>query len=700
MISGDEPAMPPDKPLDSATIVQIREWIAALPQDAVPRPSEAESHWAWKELDSTQPPSNQSGWTRNQIDQFVLPRMTAAGLAPSPEADVATLARRLSLDLTGLPPTLVEVDRLVKDAATDRNAALQRFTRELMISPHFGEHWGRYWLDLARYADSNGYDRDQQRPMWMYRDWVINAFNNNMPFDVFTVRQLAGDLLPKPTKANLIASGFHRNSMFNQESGADDNEFRTHAVADRAETTATVWLGLTLRCARCHNHPNEPITQREYYRFFAFFNSTSDRGAARFDPPLPLRLWPSREQRDAMTAIQSDIDDCVERMDQGDESLKIHEELGDLRSDYQRLLLESDSTLVMEELDVPRMTTVLLRGDPSHPGPRVTPGVPRIFPNWSNERSRNRLGLAEWLVTDAARVTSRVTVNRIWGRLFGNALARSAENLGTQGEPPSHPQLLDWLAGEFIATEWSVKHVIELMVSSATYRQSSIATDERIAADPQNRLLARASRYRLDGEIVRDNALAISGLLYRRVGGRSVFPPQPEGIWDDIEANAGSDMEWVESSGADRYRRGLYTFWRRSMPHPFLTTFDAPQREECTVVRDRTNTPLQALAAMNEPVMVEAAEKFAQRIGRDSSGTVHLKLVTAFRLCVSRFPTPDESAVLLQLWEQEFHAASGSLLAELVQGESADDVRSAAEAQAWRVTTSVLLNLDATLTRW
>ena len=701
MISGDKPTMPPEEPLEPAFVGAIRQWITRLPPEAIPRPPEASSHWAWRGLSSNTAPSVGSDWPRNDIDRFVLHQMSEAGLKPSRRASIETLARRLSLDLVGLPPSMKDVDQLVQEAEKDRNAALQRYTRQLMNSQHFGEHWARYWLDLARYADSNGYHRDQERPMWLYREWVIDAFNDNMPFDQFTIRQLAGDLLPDDLRHNKIATGFHRNSMFNQEGGADEQEFRTHAVADRAETTATVWLGLTLRCARCHNHPNEPVTQREYYRFFAFFNNTTDRGTSRYNPPFPVSVWPSRKEQRELAAVRAKIDQRTDELNAaGVTAHTADEKVMELRRQFNQKLLDVPSSLTMKELDEPRETMLLLRGDPSRPGPRVTASVPRIFPHWSDDRPRNRLGLAEWLVTDAAHVTARVTVNRIWRRLFGAALARGPENLGLQGETPSHPQLLDWLAKEFIDSKWNVKHLIELMVTSATWRQSSAITSAQLEIDPENRLLSRAARYRVDAEVIRDNALVVSGLLNRRVGGRSVFPPQPEGLWDEIEGNEETGMKWIESTGPDRYRRSMYTFWRRSMPFPLFTVFDAPQREECTVTRSRTNTPLQALAAQNDPVMVEAAELLAERILSESPDSIEQQIHFGFRLCLARRPTPEESAVLLEFWNEEFRATREQLLSSLESGASANNVNVAATAQAWRVTAGVLLNLDATLTRW
>lgn len=701
MISGDEPTMPPEEPLEVASIDAIRQWITRLPADAIPRPPEARSHWAWREFSKQAIPSVRSEWPRNDIDRFVLHRMSEAGLKPSSEASIETLARRLSLDLVGLPPSVSDVDRLVREAEQDRNKALQRYTRQLINSRHFGEHWGRYWLDLARYADSNGYHRDQERPMWLYREWVIDAFNDNMPFDQFTIRQLAGDLLPGTTRRDKIATGFHRNSMFNQEGGADEQEFRTHAVADRAETTATVWLGLTLRCARCHNHPIEPVTQREYYRYFAFFNNTTDRGTSRYNPPFPVSVWPSKVEQRELADLRARIDQRTDELNAaGVTAHTADDKVMELRRQFNQMLLDVPSSLTMKERDEPRETMLLLRGDPSRPGPRVTANVPRIFPHWPENRPRNRLGLAEWLVTDAAHITARVTVNRVWRRLFGAALARGPENLGLQSDSPSHPQLLDWLATEFINSKWNVKHLIELMVSSATWRQSSVVTTNQLTTDPENRFLSRAARFRLDAEVIRDNALVVSGLLNRRVGGRSVFPPQPEGLWDEIEGNEESSLVWRESTGPDRYRRSMYTFWRRSMPYPLFTVFDAPQREECTVTRSRTNTPLQALAAQNDPVLVEAAELLAERIVSESPDSTEAQIAYGFRLCLARLPTPEESTVLLELWNEEFAAAMEQLLGSLAAGASADDVRGPATAQAWRVTAGVLFNLDATLTRW
>jgi hypothetical protein len=1072
--------MPPRKNgprLAAAEIDVLRRWIE--------QGAEYTEHWAFAApVDRPLPAVQDRSWPRNGIDFWILDRLEREGLKPSPEAHRAVLLRRVSLDLRGLPPTLAEIDALARDPAPD---AYEKAVDRFLADSAFGERWARVWLDLARYADSAGYGSDPLRPtVWRYRDWVIDAFNRNLPYDEFTIEQLAGDLLPNPGQSQRMATAFHRNTMTNTEGGTDDEEFRVAAVKDRVDTTGQVWMGLTFGCAKCHSHKYDPITQEEYYRLFAVYNQTADadrpdeapfmpaptpaaeetvrridarlaalktelerptpalavaqakweadlgtppewvvleplsarsesdkdkdkkaafeilpdhsirataanpdgdtyavdtgtglaeiravRLEALPDPGLPgagagrgpagrfvlarfeaeiepdaaepdrdrakapvgqfvrvelpgkgkilslaevevfseganvarggaaaqsstdyggtaaraidgntdgryylgnstthtassdnpwwevklaepaaierITVWnrtdngvqnrlagfrvlvldgdrtvlwqadvaePPRPQRELATAgprtlsfararadfVQTgfDVADTIAaqpapaakgwavapRQKERHEAVFVLKDAvavpssarlrfrlghaaatkgsnlgrfrlavtrdpaaarwtevppavlavlatpGDERTDAQRTTLEryfrsiapelkpvrdeiarlekSRPTIpnlpVMEELPAgkQRETHLLNKGNFLDPGPRVEPGMPAAFHRLTLAEGTpmNRLALARWLVDPANPLTARVAVNRYWAQLFGIGLVETEEDFGTQGEPPSHPELLDWLARAYVRSGWDTKGLLRLIVTSATYRQSSKARPELLARDPRNRLLARAPRYRLEAEMVRDQALALSGLLSRTVGGPSVYPPQPEGLW---QAAFNGQRSWATSPGADRYRRALYTFWRRTIPYPSMATFDAPSRELCSVRRIRTNTPLQAFVTLNDPVYVEAAQALARRIVREGGSSVEDRLGFALRLCLGRTPEPGQVAVLARLlarehdhYRQDLEAARALAtepLGPLPEG------MDAAELAAWTTVANVLLNLDGVLTK-
>ena len=553
-VSADENPMPPtgDR-LTAGEIDTLRRWIDAG--------AKYERHWAFNPPVRPEPPTvSDPGWIRNPIDSFVLARLDREALQPSPEADRHTLIRRLSLALTGLPPTPAEVDAFVNDDSAEAYSAL---VDRLLNSTAYGERWARVWLDLARYADSMGYEKDSIRTIWPYRDWVIQALNENIPFDRFTVLQLAGDLLPDPSTDQVVATGFHRNTMTNTEGGTDDEEFRDAAVKDRVATTGQVWMGLTWGCAQCHSHKYDPLSQQEFYSLYAFLNQTADA-------------------------------------DRNDDAPKLE-------------LTKGVSTLVLRELPPKERRDTFLhnRGNFMNPGEQVAPGVPEALHPFPSGAPLDRLGLARWLTSKENPLTARVAVNRLWARLFGAGIVRTEEDFGTQGTPPTHPELLDWLATEFMRVNWDVKDILKTIVTSATYRQSSDITPELLEVDPENSLLARGARFRMSAEMVRDQALFASGLLSRKIGGEPVMPWQPEGIWQVVY----SSKQWKTSPGADRYRRALYTLWRRTSPYPSMTTFDAPSGETCTVRRIRTNTPLQALVTLNDPTLMEAAQHLAARTG-------------------------------------------------------------------------------------
>ena len=724
---------------------------AELARDTVKKP-----HWAYVEpVRPALPKVEHSRWVRNPIDAFILARLEQEKLLPSPEADAVTLIRRLSLDLIGLPPTLAEVDAFVADTTQE---ACEHLVDRLLASPHFGERWARLWLDLARYADSHGYEKDPPRSIWPYRDWVIKAFNRNLPFDQFTVEQIAGDMLPEATEDQKIASGFHRNTMINTEGGVDAEQSRVETIVDRVNTTATVWLGSTLACAQCHNHKYDPFTQKEYYQFFAFFNNAEEpalklasaaqlarekqlsadvaRLEAEFQKVTPeltaaQTAWETKETnelaRAALAAAATnkpsaapDIPAHIVRVlklapadrtaPQREElsryfrahtpELKaVREQLAQSRKASEALEQEIPTTLVMQERPQPHETHVLVRGNFLDPAEKVSPGVPACLPPLPKGELANRVTLARWLVSPENPLTARVTVNRFWEQIFGRGLVETVEDFGTQGERPTHPELLDWLATEFIGRNWDVKAVLRLIVTSAAYRQSSRSTPELVERDPYNRLYARGPRFRVTAEAVRDIALQASGLLSPKLGGPSVFPYQPDGIWTQLY----SSDQWVTSKGEDKYRRGIYTFWRRTSAYPAFMSFDAPSRELICPRRQRSNTPLQALTTLNDPSFVEAAQALARRVMKHSRGDAAADAAYAFRLCVARAPRPEETKRLVALYEAELaqfkqDASAARKMAGGGLGQPPEGV-SLESLAAWTVVANVLLNLDETVTK-
>jgi hypothetical protein len=696
LVAGLDPElkMPPGgrTPLSADEIGLLRAWIeqgAKWPKDRVVvvgwQPKS--THWPFQPIRRPSlPPVANAGWVRNPIDAFVLARLDGEMLAPSPEADRVTLIRRLSLDLLGLPPEPREVDDFLADTRPD---AYERLVDRLLASPHYGERWGRHWLDMARYADSDGFEKDTGRPhAWRYRHWVIDALNRDMPFDQFTIEQLAGDLLPSAATEQKVATGFHRNTLTNREGGVDREQFRVEQVVDRVNTTARVFLGLTLGCAQCHDHKFDPLTQRDYYQFFAFFNSDVEvdiPAPLPAEPPVPPPMLPDDKKKKGPTGSMA-------------------------------------QTLAMGPL---RKTHILKRGDFLRPGVEVQSGTPAVLPPLTPDPSpprgeggkmATRLDLAKWIMDPANPLTARVLVNWVWQRYFGRGLVATLEDFGVQGEPPSHPELLDWLASEAVPPSpqpsppggegrvrgWSLKHLHRLIVTSATYRQSSRLRPELAARDPLNVLLARQSRHRLEAEVLRDVGLASSGLLTRTIGGRSVHPPQPAGI---SELTYADSAKWVESTGPDRYRRGLYTWFQRTSPYPMLMTFDAPDSNVCCVRRERSNTPLQALTLLNDAVFVECAQALAKRIvtevpGEGSASLTLERLRHGFRLCVAREPSAAELTRLMRLFEdfRSLCQAKPEEAAKLVGKMKVSGVETS-EAAAWVALARTLLNLDEFVTR-
>ncbi len=728
-------------PLAKEEIALLKAWIdlgAKAPAGEQADDGKSRStHWAF--VPPARPPLptvKNRQWVRNEIDRFILARLQQAapggaaaekeGIASSPEADRVTLIRRLSLDLLGLPPSIEEVDAFVADT---RPNAYERLVERLLQSPHYGERWGRHWLDLARYADSNGYSIDAPREMWKYRDWVIDALNRDLPFDQFIIEQIAGDLLPNATLDQKIATGFHRNTSLNQEGGIDKEQFRIEAVADRVSTTGQVFLGLTLGCARCHDHKYDPIAQREYFQLFAFLNNadepTLDLAApeeiAKRDAIRPqLRLlekelqnyqsqWlknlPEEQRRklkpEIFTIINLQPDQRDERQKQILEEFLQTQDIG-LReriatiTELKKREPKFPTTLVMQELATPRETYIHLGGDFTRKGEPVSPGTPGVLHPLPPAKNPNRLHLARWLVDPANPLVARVAVNRLWQQYFGKGLVETENDFGTQGSPPTHPELLDWLATEFIARGWRQKAMHRLIVTSAAYRQSSKHRPDLAERDPYNRLRARQARLRLEAEIIRDAALTASGLLNRKVGGPSVFPPQPDGLFRFTQI----PRVWTPSGGSDRYRRGMYTHFWRSAPYPALMVFDAPDSIATCTRRIRSNTPLQALTLLNDQAFVELAQGLAARVLKEGPANDAERIRYAFRLSLARHPSPAESQRLQQFLRQqleEFRAAPQEAAALVPANLSSKPDNT--QLAAWTAVARVLLNLDEFITR-
>lgn len=689
--------MPPEdsgKRLTAEQKETLRRWIE--------QGASYDVHWSFTPPKRVEPPVVDG--VSHPIDRFIRDRLAKEKISPSEPADFATLIRRVSLDLTGLPPTPSEVDAFVAAAKSNFSDAYEGLVIRLLESPHYGERWGRWWLDQARYADSNGYSIDSPRTIWHFRDWVVDALNSDMPFDRFTIEQLAGDLLPDATQSQKIATGFHRNTQINQEGGIDREQFRVDSVFDRVATTGTVWLGLTIGCAQCHDHKFDPITQVEYYRMFAFFNDQDEPSIKVYGPDVDVKAltrqwneakknlsdflsdntkkiadWESKltdettkklsrsiqralkveqekrnfDHKRVLFAAADEADSDEADSDEADKD-ETFAELSEQYDELDKALNQVDTTMVLSERTEPRKTNVLIKGDFTRPDVEVSPGTPSVLHPFepkgeASDRERpNRLDLARWITSPENPLTSRVIVNRVWQQYFGRGLSEIENDFGLQGSSPTHPELLDWLALEFVKKGWSLKDLHRLIVTSKTYQQSSRARPDLQQKDPDNYLLARQSRLRLDAEIVRDVALAASDLLSTKLGGPPVYPPIPDGVMSQGQVKRG----WNASEGEDRYRRGLYTFKFRATPPPSLNVFDAPDGFNTCTRRVRSNTPLQALTLMNDPAFVEFADALEKLIERDG-------IETAFRRCTARKPSEDELAILSKL--DSFNAARALL---------------------------------------
>jgi len=743
-VFSDEPSerMPPPKGGK-----ELKPYEKELLKRWIEEGAEYQVHWAFQVPKEPKIPLPKDPLkARSPIDWFIGAKLAAEGLTPAPEADRPTLARRVALDLTGLPPTPEMVARFLKDTRPD---AYEKYVEEVLKSPAYGERWAHVWLDLARYADSNGYAEDQPRTIWKYRDWVIDAINKNLPFDQFTIEQLAGDLLPSPTPDQLIATGFHRNTLTNTEGGTNDEEYRNIAIVDRVNTTFAVWMGLTVSCAQCHNHKYDPISQEEYYNAFAIFNQTEDSDQ-RDNTPNYMSLSSEDAKRKAeldgqlaglnkelakrapdLDARQTKWEKEIEKAKQPKNIQAILNlapakrnpaqkneissffrgtiaDIKDLNAQIVKTKAAADAikpvpTPVMKELPAgkKRVTKIHIRGDWLNLGKEVSPGIPSMFHGLPKGMPADRLALAKWIVDPANPLTSRVAVNRYWEQIMGAGLVNTPEDFGLRSELPLHPELLDWLAIEFQRNlKWDVKKLLTLIVTSATYRQDSKVTPALYERDPENRLFARGPRFRSSAETIRDQSLFVAGLLSPTMGGPSVRPPQPK---FGLSAAFGPGTDWTNDTGDNKHRRGLYTYWRRTTPYPSMVTFDAPARTVCTIARPRTNTPLQALVTLNDPCFVEAAQGLARRMMKDGGATVRAKAAHGFRLCLVRDPHEKELTRLVSLYEATHaelakNAKDAAKLATDPLGPLPAGM-DALDAAAWTVVGNVLLNLDEFLVK-
>ena len=659
--------MPPSEEvaLTGAEKATLRQWIS---DGAI-----YEKHWSFQTPSKPNLPGPRD-WGHTEIDRFVFKRMSEAGLSPQRPASRETLIRRVTLDLTGLPPTSREVDRFLRDTTP---GAYERLVNRLLESPRFGERMAVWWLDGSRYGDSHGYDNDLENSQWPWRNWVIEAFNSNMPYDQFTVEQLAGDLLPNATESQVLATGFNRNHRINTEGGALDEEWRTEYVIDRVQTMGSVWMGLTLSCARCHDHKYDPISQREFYQLFALFNNLDEKGFInnlRGSAEPRIRYRNSEYER-----RKKQIEATVENADRR-------------KAEIERLEVDFPFVMVMRD-DKPRKAFILQRGQYDAPGDQVKPGLLSVFSAVPGDMPMNRLALARWLTDGRHPLTVRVLVNRLWEQLFGTGIVKSSENLGVQTDWPSHPQLLDWLAVDFVQKGWNIKRLLRQLVMSATYRQAAATNAKRLRLDPENRLLSRGPRTRLAAEMVRDQALFLSGLMVEKLGGPSMWVYQPAGLWREVEKRG----TFKQDHGEKLYRRSLYSRIRRTVAHPSMLLFDAPSREVCTVKRVHTNTPLQALALMNEVTYVEASRKFAERMMANGT-TAEERIAWAFRAATAREPKRGELELLKGGYERRLALfldqpkAAEQLLG---QGESPfDGLLGQTEVAALSTVANVILNLD------
>jgi len=611
-------------PPPSSNLV-LSEYEKQLIEKWIKQGAEYKPHWAFIAPQPQQIPETENKkWAKNEIDNFIIAKMESMGLSPNEQADKERLLKRVCFDLTGLPPTIELQDKFLNDNSAN---AYEKIVDELLANKHYGEKMALQWLDAARYADSHGYQDDGLRTMWPWRDWVIHAFNENYSYEKFVTWQLAGDLLPDPTKEMLLATGFNRNHKITQEGGVIDEEYRLEYVTDRTNTFGKTFLALTFECAHCHDHKFDPIPQRSYYSTFAFFNQLNEKGlqgditlASLADPPN-------------MKITSDDVSKILNFINKKDTAAVM--------------------VMIMKDSSKVRTTHILKRGVYDQLGDSVSFNVPpKIFPFDSTKLEKNRLGLARWLFDKKHPLTSRVFVNRIWQEFFGRGIVKTSGDFGMQGEPPSHPELLDWLALDFMNNGWNIKRLVKQIVMSATYQQSAVATKEKLSKDPENIYLSRAPRTRYAAEFVKDLVLSSSGLMNYEIGGPSIKPYQPKGIWESSTSGRGQLARYIQDHDDKLYRRGMYTFIKRTVPPPSMLTFDASNRDQCEVRRVRTNTPLQALVLLNDPQVLEAARVLGEKLSTEKISDEE-KIQKAFRLIICRKETEKEKQILSDYFKTE-----------------------------------------------
>ncbi|WDE99038.1 PSD1 and planctomycete cytochrome C domain-containing protein [Lentisphaera profundi] len=698
LITHDDPSkrMPFEKtPLTKDEIQIIKTWI----EDG----AQWDEHWAYMPIKNAVPPANPA---KTAIDKFINRELSKQKISPTSEANKNTLIRRAFLDLIGMPPSQEEFLRF-------QQASYEEMLDYLLENPKFGEKWTSMWLDLARYADTMGYEKDPHRSIYPYRSWLIKAFNKNMPYDQFITEQIAGDMLPKPTQDQVIATAFHRNTQTNTEGGTDDEEFRVAAVLDRTVTTWEALMGTSFGCVQCHSHPYDPIDHKEYYQFMSFFNNSADSDKQNEFPTLLIQSIQEKEKTKKEQAILNQLNKEKNQLSSKLKELKKEKDINKAKPTHaltkpkekksapeqkselqltEEKLTEVNKKIktsqgrikhfsrlkipIMKELEKPRESHVFIRGSWEDLGEKVSPAVPKIMNPFPKDAPKNRLGLSQWLTSPDNTLVSRVAVNRFWEQIFGYGLVETLEDFGSQGKKPSHPELLDYLAYKFMHThKWSMKSLIREILLSDAYRRSSEASLDLVERDPRNQYLARFPRVRLTPEQIRDQALQASGLLNEKMLGPSVMPYQPDGVWQSVY-NGG---KWIESKNGDQYRRALYTYWKRTSPYPAMETFDMTSRENCTTRRIRTNTPLQALVTLNDPAFLEIAGKLGERMNKQE-GDFSAKINHGFALLLARKASNDEIIILKEIYD--------------------DTVKNKKQAlESWTVIANIMLNLDETINK-
>jgi hypothetical protein len=657
--SDPEKRMPPIESNLSLTDYEKQVLVRWIEQGAVWK-----DHWAFVVPEKPGLPEFEGAdQVSNEIDLFVIEKLKQKGLRPNERASKEKLIRKVYFDLSGLPPSLEEIDAFVN--STDPGA-FEAIVDKLLVAPAYGERMASGWLDVARYADTHGYQDDLERVMWPWRDWVISAFNRNLPYDDFIRWQLAGDLIPDASLEQIVATGFNRNHKITQEGGVIDEEYRVEYVMDRTVTTSKALMGLTMECARCHNHKYDPISQQEFYSFYGFFNQLDEKGRIEYDEiPEPNISITHKVVEEALPFIN--MPDSIEMV--------------------KLMVMKDDPSLE-------RKTHVLNRGTYDNPAEVVDLGTPAAVMPFEGEFKSNRLGLADWFFDEENPLTARVAVNRLWQQMFGVGIVPSSDDFGNQGNLPSHPELLDWLAVTFREEGWDIKKMLKRMAMSDTYQQSSKTSPELLAVDPDNQWYARSNRDKLTAEMIRDNALKVSGLLVDKIGGPSVKPYQPEGLWAETTSGQGL-TRYIPDTGENLHRRSLYTFWKRTVPPPSMMTFDAASRDDCTVRRQKTSTPLQALALLNDPQLTEASGALAEKMLQEPGATEKERVISMFRMITSRAPDQEELDELLDFVDTSM--SDYKKQKEQDTDQSQDPESKPDQLYAYTVLANLIFNLDEAL---